>query len=125
MMRPEKQERGVHMEVNKTVRVTFDDFVMLFGNSYKPWEVQFDEFIWLVKTKGRRVQLKNVETSNSKWIAWGGLKWCPEEGFQQQLNREGCQGTDADNPMPRKYSDMVFKEDTKAFIKAQERIDRL
>jgi hypothetical protein len=52
----------------------------------------------------------SVETSSDKWIGWGGLKWCPESLFQSQLNREGCQENEPDNPNPRQYSNMVFKK---------------
>lgn len=112
------------MATNKTVRVTFSDIVMMFGNSYKPWEIQFDEYIWMRRNNGNPVQLINVETSQSKWVSWGGLKWCPEEKFQNQLNREGCQESDVDNPNPRNYSEMNFKEDVKEFNKAQKLLDR-
>lgn len=37
------------MSANKTVRVTFSDRVMMFGNSYKPWEMQYDEYVWMCK----------------------------------------------------------------------------
>lgn len=108
------------MATNKTVRVTFSDIVMMFGNSYKPWEMQYDEYIWLRRRNDNPAELVNVETSQSKWVSWGGLKWCPEDKFQQQLNREGCQENDPDNPKPRQYSQMQFKEDDKAFRKAEE-----
>jgi len=76
---------------DKIVRVQFaENHVMMFGNSYKAWEEQLDD---------------------SKWISWGGLKWCPEERFQHHLNREGCQSDELDNPNPRQYKDMNFYED--------------
>lgn len=35
---------------DKIVRVQFDKgHVMMFGNSYKTWEMQFDEYLWLLK----------------------------------------------------------------------------
>lgn len=103
---------------NKTVRVSFTDRVMMFGNSYKPWEMQYDEYIWFCKNNNIKLELINVETSHSKWISWGGLKWCPEERFQEQLNREGCQDDEPDNPKPRQYTKMNFQHDSKAFKKA-------
>lgn len=112
------------MPVNKTVKVTFADKVMMFGNSYKPWEMQYDEYIWMCKRNGSPVELISVETSHSKWIAWGGLKWCPEDKFQQQLNREGCQDNEPDNPKPRQYSNMKFKYDATTFKKAKELLNR-
>lgn len=107
------------MGVNKTVRVTFSDRVMMFGNSYKPWAMQYDEYIWVCKRDGIILELVNVETSHSKWV-WGGLKWCLENRMQHHLNREWCQDDDADNPKPRLYNKMNFKKDEKAYKKANE-----
>lgn len=108
------------MAANITVRVTFADRVMMFGNSYKPWEMQYDEYVWMCMRNGISLQLVKVETSHSKWVSWGGLKWCPEERFQYQLNREGCQDNEPDNPKPRQYSKMNFSQDVRAFKKAKE-----
>lgn len=112
------------MGVNKTVRVTFESHVMMFGNSYKPWQMQFDEYIWMCKRNGTPLQLVNVETSHSKWVSWGGLKWCSEERFQHQLNREGCQDNEPDNSKPRKYNKMNFSHDGRAFNKAKELLQK-
>lgn len=112
------------MAANKTVRVTFEDRVMMFGNSYKPWEMQYDEYVWMCMRNGTPLQLVKVETSHSKWVSWGGLKWCPEDRFQHQLNREGCQDNELDNPKPREYSKMNFKYDSRAFKKADELLKR-
>lgn len=112
------------MSVNKTVRVTFSDKVMMFGNSFKPWEMQFNEYIWMRRNNGSPVELIKVETSHSKWVSWGGLKWCPEERFQHQLNREGCQDSEQDNPKPRKYDEMNFMQNARAFKKAKELLQR-
>lgn len=88
------------------VRITFDDnSVMLFGDSYKPWTMQSEEYIWNYKKEAISTKF---ESSKDKWIGWGGLKWCSENNFQQQLDREGCQDNEPDNPQPRQYSDMVF-----------------
>lgn len=95
--------------MGKTVRVTFKDKVMLFGDSYKPWHMQVDEYIWMCRNQGTTLELLNVECSHSKWVTWGGLKWCPEDRFQHQLNREGCQDNEPDNPKPRIYEKMNFK----------------
>ena len=111
------------MAANKTVRVTFSDHVMMFGNSYKPWGMQYDEYIWMCKRNGTVLQLLDVETSHSKWVTWGGLKWCPEERFQHQLNREGCQESEPDNPKARNYSKMNFVHDRRAFKKAKDLLE--
>lgn len=99
------------MAKGKIVRVTFKDRILLFGNSYKPWKMQFDEYAWLCQRDGVALELLKVEVSHSKWVSWGGLKWCPEQNFQKRLNREGCQSDESDNPKPRQYSEMKFYED--------------
>lgn len=94
------------------VRIKFDgDLTMMFGSSYKPWTLQLDEFCW--QFKKQLGSIVSAEVSDEKWIGWGGLKWCAEENLQQQLNREGCQSNDPDNPNPRKYADMRFYYDRK------------
>lgn len=97
------------------IKITFLDatskpLVMLFGDSYKTWKEQVREYLEYTKVLG----VKNVESSQSKWIAWGGLKWCAEEDFQAELNREGCQQDEPDNPEARQYADMKFSNNAKA-----------
>lgn len=76
---------------DKIVRVQFDKgHVMMFGNSYKTWEMQFDEYLWLLKQEGALTNVEQVTVSDSEWISFGVLKWCKEERFQHLLNREGC-----------------------------------
>ena len=88
------------------VKITFDnDTIMLFGNSYKPWAMQFNEYMCYCKAKPIK-----FESSKDKWIGWGGLKWCHSERFQIQLNKEGCQEDEPDNPNPRIYANMKFVE---------------
>lgn len=77
---------------------------MMFGDSYKSWENQFNQWSFTWKPK----ELISAESTKEKWIGWGGLKWCCEDNFQKELNREGCQSSDPDNPKPRKYENMVF-----------------
>ena len=106
------------------VKITFQNLenqteTYLFGDSYKNWNVQFEEFI----SSCSRANLKalvSVEVSKSDWIAWGGLKWCKEEYFQEELNREGCQSDDPDNPNPRQYTDMIFYKAPKINKKVNE-----
>jgi hypothetical protein len=98
------------------VKIKFnDDLTMLFGDSYKKWYVQLEEFIWYV-LKDRKSKPLEITYSNSDWKSFGGLKWCSGDKFQEQLNREGCQNDDEDNPNPRQYSEMQFNEAT-PFIK--------
>lgn len=101
------------MAKEKIVRVAFAERTMMFGNSYKPWKIQFDEYVLQKKMAGETLTLKKVDVSDAKWVWFGGLKWCPEENFQHQLNREGCQSNEPDNLNPRKYSEMKFYEDEK------------
>ncbi|MGF7535034.1 hypothetical protein AAGG74_15295 [Bacillus mexicanus] len=36
----------------KIIRVRFSaDWTMMFGDSYKPWEIQLEEYLSLIKTK--------------------------------------------------------------------------
>ena len=88
------------------VKITFsDNRVMLFGDSYKPWTMQVEEYLWI-----SQVEPIKFESCRKKWIGWGGLKWCREESFQHQLNREGTQCGEPDNPKPRQFKDMKFVE---------------
>jgi len=80
--------------------------VMMFGDSYKEWEEQKAEFE-RYKEHGKWQDIESW-ISNSKWKGWGGLKWCREEDFQEELNREGCQMSETDNPNPRQYADFKF-----------------
>ena len=105
-----------------TVRVTFrkgdKEWKMLFGNSYKHWYTQAVEYIYRnhgSKTLGWRfqdlhdIEIVEVEKSLSAWKGWGGLKWCSEDLFQEELNREGVQDGEPDNPKPRQYSKFKFE----------------
>ncbi|WP_258205571.1 spore protein H [Paenibacillus radicibacter] len=78
----------------------------MFGDSHKPWMMQLDEYCW--DNRKSLTTIEKVEMSHSKWISWGGLKWCLSEKFQQQLKREGVQDHERDNPKPRQYSKMNF-----------------
>lgn len=105
------------------VKITFRDlenkkFTMMFGTSYKNWFTQCEEFIqnnitwWDDKNilTCNISMVYSVEKSTSKWIGMGGLKWCDEENFQENLDGEGCH---------RKYKDMVFTEDKSEFYKVK------
>lgn len=98
------------MNKNLTVKVTYKDketeeiFDMLFGNSYKDWKTQKKEY----ESTFPNEEALSVKKSKQKWIGWGGLKWCQYKNLQHQLNREGCQEKEPDNPNPRKAEDFVF-----------------
>ena len=81
-------------------------WTMLFGNSYKTWQNQYCEYS---RRYPNETPIKAWK-SKSKWKGFGGLKWCLERDFQQELNREECQKDDPDNPNPRQYSEMKFYE---------------
>lgn len=95
--------------------------IMLYGNSYKTWSQQVQEYIWenikwwdsTSLIKRNLFGILKVEVSDSKWISWGGLKWCPHKNFQKELNREGCQLSDPDANSPRHYRDFLFRPDKK------------
>tara|TARA_Y100000310_G_scaffold75263_1_gene71551 strand:+ start:14814 stop:15266 length:453 start_codon:yes stop_codon:yes gene_type:complete len=83
------------------VRVTFEDLERkelkyLFGNGYKSWRRQYEEFVydyitWWDKKTIMTCNLFNilqVETSSSEWIKSGGLKWCSDKIAQDELNEE-------------------------------------
>jgi hypothetical protein len=96
------------MEVKMIVKIKFsENLIMMFGDSYKPWHMQFDEWLWANKDK--EINPITIEASSDNWIGWGGLKWCPERMFQDQLDREGCQENESDNPNPRQFKNMQFK----------------
>jgi hypothetical protein len=109
--------------VNMIVKITFlntkfEEETMLFGNSYKAWYDQVQEYLYMqIKWESfaenivRQISLINVvrvETSPSAWLSWGGLKWCTESEFQNQLNREGKQTDEPDCTKPRLYAQMKF-----------------
>ncbi|MGC7931280.1 hypothetical protein ACP3VS_22000 [Lysinibacillus sp. VIII_CA] len=104
------------------VKAQFENTTMLFGDSYKPWQMQFDEWAWLNKND-KSLNLVRVTVSEEHWVSWGGLKWCPEDRFQHQLNREGCQDDESDNQNPRQYSEMQFVRDAKVERKVLKMLD--
>ena len=69
-----------------TVRATWPDGMrMMFGNSYRKWWDQLEEYSRL---RGR--ERPAIEVSNEPWIGFGGLKWCPWDEFQEQLDIEAA-----------------------------------
>jgi hypothetical protein len=76
----------------------------MFGDSYKKWYIQLKEYC----TTYKDLSFISADVCKDKWIGWGGLKWCNENEFQDELNREGCQDKEPDNPKPRQYNKMTF-----------------
>lgn len=92
-----------------------EESIMLFGTSYKNYLDQLKDFfyssqIWINNLPHSIYSISNIERSKAEWKAWGGLKWCEEKHFQEQLNREGCQLNEPNSPHPRQYSEMKFEE---------------
>lgn len=68
------------------VKIAFEDgSTMLFGDSYKKWYTQLDEY--LGKYHDKITRPKKVFFSNEKWPTKP-LKWCDEDSFQQILNED-------------------------------------
>ena len=93
-----------------------EPFTMLFGDSYKTHLRQIQEFFWRTQEwinhkPHPKYKILDMDFCDDEWKSWGGLKWCLEENFQHELNREGCQSSDPDNPNPRQYAQMVFYPD--------------
>ena len=67
-----------------TIRATWPDgVVMMFGTSYRTWWDQLSEYLRMTKRPK-----PTIEVSPEPWIGYGGLKWCPWEEFQEQLDIE-------------------------------------
>lgn len=84
---------------------TEEEFTMLFGDSYKSWQEQYKEFL----RTGDYTPLRAWK-SQARWKGWGGLKWCEEKDFQEELNREDVQHGEPNNPNARQYSLFQFEE---------------
>ena len=71
-------------KMEKTIRATFSDgHVMLFGDSYRTWSDQLGEYCRRFK-----YDQPTIEVATRSWIGYGGLKWCPPDKFQQELDKE-------------------------------------
>ena len=91
-----------------------EESIMLFGDSYKNYLDHLKDFfyrdqIWINNLPHPIYSISSIERSKAEWKSWGGLIWCEEKDFQKELNREGCQPNDPDNPHPRQYSKMKFE----------------
>ena len=68
-----------------TIKATWSDgVVMMFGDSYRDWDDQLGEYCRMTN-RTRPV----IMVSRTKWVGFGGLKWCSKDNFQEQLNKEG------------------------------------
>jgi hypothetical protein len=67
-----------------TIKATFPDgTVMLFGDSYRKWISQLQEFC-----SHFEMPRPEVVKCSAKWIAYGGIKWCPENDLALALEEE-------------------------------------
>tara|TARA_R110000851_G_C12713886_1_gene527633 strand:- start:88 stop:525 length:438 start_codon:yes stop_codon:yes gene_type:complete len=111
------------------VKITFKDlenkeFTMLFGNSYKHWFTQFEEFIndrirWWDSNdciKCDVYKITDVSKATDDWKGFGGLKWCDVSSFQDELNEE-AKGKGFKKA--RHYQDMYFAYNKSAFYKTR------
>lgn len=71
-----------------TVQVNFhtenQDYTMVFGDSYKTWREQLQEYVWMLKNKDILFRITEVFISHSRFIQTG-LKWCRFEDYQEEL----------------------------------------
>lgn len=81
------------------VRITLErtrekeQFTLYFGNSYKRWDHQFQEYCWRGASPNNDFYIKNLalvraEYCNEQFPSYGGLKWGTEEGLIQRLKEE-------------------------------------
>lgn len=115
------------------VKIKFEDlsgktWSMLFGNSYKDWKDQFEEYLfdlnyWWDSKQMMRCGVYNIRTVESckdKWIQSGGLKWCLDTNAGKQLKIEAEL---LKLKKPRKFEDFKFEIDDKKFNFCIKRLD--
>lgn len=91
-----------------TVKVQFEGGDVLFGNSYRTWDDQLEEFCARRLDGDKYAIPVSITMSDSPWVSFGGLKWCSPENFQKELDREGA---------GRKVEDFVFSFPTESVLK--------
>ncbi len=113
----------------KIIDTKGEESIMLFGTSYKTYLDQIQDFYyrtqkWIDHCCYPTYEVISIEVSKSKWKSWGGLKWCEEKNFQHELNREGVQQNEPDNPKPRQYSEMKFVKEYYHSAKIEDWLNR-
>lgn len=98
------------MIVKITVKDEEKTWAMLFGDSYKRWSMQFEEWLYTRKFHKQQISILETAVSKSKWIQ-NGLKWCASENFQEELDKENER---------RNYSDFEFNFDRQVDRKSRE-----
>ena len=92
------------------IRVTLKSGnVMMFGDSYKPWEREFQEYCWVGASQTtdfyiRNILVEKVEYCNEKFPTYGGLKWGPEAAMVQRLQEQAEQ----EGKKPKDYSKYIY-----------------
>lgn len=90
-----------------------EEFSMLFGDSYKLWYEQLAEYMFI--TKLRPYKPYHVHYSKSKWISYGGLKWCCLDNFQEELDNSNDK---------RKFDDFCFENASDLVINKIKKVEK-
>ena len=77
-----------------TVQVNFktedEEYTMVFGDSYKKWREQLQEYIWQLNHNKTAFKIGEIYLSHSRFVQTG-LKWCTLETYQEELRAIGDQ----------------------------------
>lgn len=79
-----------------TVQVVFNtdkdgEYTMVFGDSYKKWREQLQEYIWQLNHHKNAFKIESLYLSHSRFVQTG-LKWCEFDEYRDMLVKE--QGRD-------------------------------
>lgn len=91
----------------------YEEFSMLFGNSYKKWYDQLAEYMFITKLKPYKPYY--VLYSKKEWISYGGLKWCSLDNFEEELEKANDK---------RKIENFDFNDANSKIIKKIEEIEK-
>lgn len=92
------------------VRVTLKNgSVIMFGDSYKKWDVQFQEYCWFGAVAFnnfyiRDVVVEKVEYCKEKFPTYGGLKWSTEKALIDRLKEQAA----SEGRQPKDYSKYAY-----------------
>lgn len=77
-----------------TVKVQFttdeETYTMVFGDSYKTWQMQLQEYIYYLKRKDRKFTINKLDKSSEKFRQ-NGLKWCDIKEYQGELTEDALE----------------------------------
>jgi hypothetical protein len=92
------------MIVQITLKTETETWSMLFGDSYKSWSLQFQEYLWNCRRGKKFFTVENVSVcKNEKWLA-NGLKRCEVSEYQNELDEAGVN---------RKFEHFEFTQNSK------------